>query len=99
MGEEEKMQTIKKINEVLKCFNLTFDLEARIVDEGGDLVASGLQIKEIKSDGHEFVNVLYDVFNAIIESVSDEHELIYNESRGLVIAKRVVKTDFIIEDI
>ena len=94
-----KMETIKKINDVLKKFNSTFELEAHIDKDGEELVASGLQIKNIKNDGHEFVGILYETFNAIIESISKEHELIYDEVKGLVVAKKVVKTDYIIEDI
>jgi hypothetical protein len=102
MDNENKMETIKKIGDLLKSFNSTFDLEAHIDEDDDELVASGLKIKKLKSNGYEFVGDLYETFNAIIKSVSEEHELIYDETRGLVIAKKIVrqvtKTDFVIEE-
>lgn len=94
-----RMETIKKINEVLKKFNNTFELEAHIDKDGEEMIASGLQIKNMKNNGHEFVGILYETFNAIIKSISSEHEMIYDEDKGLVIAKKVIKTDYYIEDI
>ena len=102
MGSKQKLETIKKINNLLKKFNETFDLEAHIEKDNGELVASGLKIKNIKNNGHDFVGELYDMFNTIIDSISDEHELIYDEEKGIVIAKKVVRqvvqTDYVIED-
>jgi hypothetical protein len=99
---DKRMETIKKINDLLKKFNETFDLEAHIEKDNNELVASGLKIKNIKNNGYDFVGELYDMFNTIVDSISNEHELIYDEEKGIVIAKKVIRqvvqTDYIIED-
>ncbi len=102
MENDKRMETIKKINDLLKKFNETFDLEAHIEKDNNELVASGLKIKNIKNNGYDFVGELYDMFNTIVDSISNEHELIYDEEKGIVIAKKVIRqvvqTDYIIED-
>jgi hypothetical protein len=99
---QQKTETIKKINKLLKKFNDTFDLEANIMKDDDEFVASGLKIKNLKNNGTEFIGEMYDIFSTIIETLSDEHELIYDEFKGIVIAKKVVKqvvqTDYVIED-
>lgn len=85
-------EVLKKINDLMKQFNNTFEIEANIVkDDNGEEVASGLKIKNIKNDGSEYINELFDMFGAIIGSVSDKHELIYMPDKGLVIAKKVMR--------
>lgn len=91
-------ETLKRINLLLKSFNDTFEVEAEITQEGDEIVASKLRIKNLKNDGHDFINVFYNTFNSIVQGLSDDHEVIYNEERGIVIAKRVIKTDYIIDD-
>ncbi len=102
MGSEKKLETIKKISNLLKKFNETFDLEAHIEKDESELVASGLIIKSMKNNGYDFVGELYEMFNTIIDSISEEHELIYDEEKGIVIAKKVIRqvvqTDYVIED-
>lgn len=91
-------ETLKKINELLKSFNDTFKVDANIVEEDHELVIDGLKITGLKNDGSNFVTSFHETFNTIVKSLSDEHEVIYNEDKGLVIAKKVVKTEFLIED-
>ncbi len=102
MENQNQIETIKKISNLLKKFNETFDLEAVIINEDGEMVASGLKIKSIKNDGNEFIGEMYHMFGAIVGSISQEHELIYDEEKGIVVAKKVTKqviqTDYLIED-
>lgn len=92
--------TLKTINNLLKSFNNTFEVSANIVSENDEQVADGLKIVGLKSDADQtqFVSLMHDIFNTIIRSISEEHELIYDEDHGLVIAKKIVKTDYKIED-
>lgn len=85
-------ETLQKINKMLKLFNETFEVNTDIDDE----IVKGLKITSLKGDGSEFVNELFEIFQTIVSSSSEEHELIYNEEKGLVIAKKVI--DYIIED-
>ena len=80
---EEKRDSIKRIGLMLKSFNETFEIEAHIDEDDGELVASGLKIKELKTDGKDFVGILYDTFNSIIQMISDEHEVIFNEDKEI----------------
>jgi len=91
-------ETLKKINELLKKFNNTFEISANQVEEDGEIVACGLKIDDIKNDGAEFINEMFGTFNEIVKAVSDQHELVYNDEKGLVIAKKVIKVDYIIEE-
>ena len=91
-------ETLVKVNELLKKFNSTFKIGAQVINEGGEEVANGLKIEAVKNEGTEFVNELFEVLNTIVSSVSNEHELVYNNDRGLVIARKVVTVDYIIED-
>ena len=90
-------ETLKKINTLLKKFNNTFELSAgEVVQEGEDEVTTELQITGLKNDGSEFVAEMFELFTAITQSVSPEHELVYNEEKGLVIGKKVV--DYVFEE-
>lgn len=92
-------ETLQRINELLKKFNSTFELQpTEIVQDGEENMTSGLEIHNMKNNGSEFINEMFNMFDAIIKSVSDEHELVYNEEKGLVIAKKVVTVDYIIEE-
>jgi len=85
--------TFKKVNEILKAFNDTFEIEANIVQDGKDVFVEGFKIIDIKKDcdSTAFVNTFYDIFGNIISSISDEHEIIYDKEKGLVIAKKITK--------
>jgi hypothetical protein len=102
MEPNTKNETIKKISDFLKKFNETFELEPQIEKEGNEYVAAGFSIKNIKNDGNIFVGYMYEMFSSIVGSISEDHELIYDEDKGLVIAKKVTKqviqTDYVIED-
>lgn len=91
-------ESTKKINEMIKSFNETFNISVNIKDEDGEQIVDGLKIDDIKNDGSQFVNQLFDIFGTIVSASDTEYELIYNEQKGLAIAKKVVKVDYIIED-
>ncbi|MNN11069.1 hypothetical protein D3C81_1240100 [compost metagenome] len=91
-------ETLKRINEFLKAFNKTFEIEANIITDNEELIADGLKIKGLKGNGSDFVNITYDTFNSIVKSISEDHELIYDEKIGLAIAKKIVKTNYEIEE-
>jgi len=90
--------TLQKVNELLKKFNNTFAISANQIEENGELVACGLKIDNVKNDGADYINEMFSVFSEIVKAVSDEHELVYNEEKGLVIAKKVVQVNYIIEE-
>lgn len=87
-------ESTKKINEMIKAFNETFNISPNINGEE----VNQLIIKDIKNDGSKFVGLLFDIFGQIIESSDDEYELIYLEDKGLAIGKRIIKTEYIFED-
>lgn len=92
-------ETLQKINDVLKKFNNTFEVSAaEVVQENEEEVASGLKITGLKNDGSEFVAELFSIFDAITQTVSDEYELVYNEQRGLALAKKVVTVNYVFDD-
>lgn len=91
-------ETLQKINNLLKNFNKTFEISANEMEENGVPIACGLKIDNIKDDGSNFVNEMFETFNAIVKAVSDEHEIVYNQEKGLVVAKKIIKVDYIIEE-
>lgn len=95
-----QQETLQVIKNLLKSFNNTFEIDPKLIQEDGELIASSLKIKSLKNDGSDFVNEFHETFNTLIKSLSDKHEVIYNEQHGLVVAKtvEVTKTEFIIED-
>ena len=92
-------ETLKKINSLLKNFNSTFELKANLIEEDGEKIVDGLIIDGLKGDGSGFINELHETFNTIVQSLSKDHEVIYNEDKGLVIAKKVVVTEYVIDDL
>jgi methyl-accepting chemotaxis protein len=91
-------ETLQRINEILKKFNSTFEISANQIAENDEQVVSGFKIDGLKNDGSEFVDELYDMFSDIVKAISEEHELVYNKEKGLVIAKKVTRVDYIIEE-
>lgn len=91
-------ETLQKVNELLKTFNNTFNISANQIQEGNEQIVDGLKIDNIKNDGSEFIGELFEVFNEIVKAASDTHEVVYNEEKGLVIAKKVVQVNYIIEE-
>jgi hypothetical protein len=92
-------ETLNKINEVLKKFNSTFEIStAGISEENGEEITGALKITNLKNDGSEFVAELFNIFDAIAQSVSDDYELVYNEERGLVLGKKVVTVNYVFDD-
>ena len=87
-------ESTKKINEMIKTFNETFDISPNINGEE----VNQLAINSLKNNGSEFVGLLFDIFGQIIASSDSEYELIYLEGKGLAIGKKVVKTEYILED-
>jgi ethanolamine transporter EutH len=86
MEPNTKNETIKKISDFLKKFNETFELEPQIEKEGNEYVAAGFSIKNIKNDGNIFVGYMYEMFSSIVGSISEDHELIYDEDKGDYVA-------------
>lgn len=87
-------ELIKKINDLLNEFNKSFTIEANIVKDNGEDVAVGLKIKELKNDGSEFVSQMFDMFSQIISS-NEDYELVYEEEKGIAIAKKVIKVEYV----
>ena len=82
---------LKKVQSLIKKFNSTFVIEANIEkNEEGEEVASGLRIKELKDNGSEFLDEIFDTLVDMVRIASDEHELVYDEKRGFAIARRKV---------
>lgn len=92
-------ETLKKINGLLKMFNGTFEIEANLVKEGDETIAAGLKIEGLKNDGSSFISEFYETFNSIVQSISTEHEVIFDDEKGLVIARKVIETKYIIDDL
>ena len=89
-------ESLKKIQSLLKKFNSTFTIEANIVEENGEEVTNGLRITALNNDGVEFMDEIFDVFARIVHASSDSHELVYDEQRGLALARK--KITYEIED-
>ena len=89
-------ELITKINSLLNEFNKSFNIEANIVKDNGEDVAVGLKITELKGDGSEFVSQMFDMFSQIISS-NDEYELVYDEIKGIAIAKKVTTIEYVYE--
>ena len=90
---------LQKINDLLKQFNETFTLESKIeTDESGEEIVTALKIGELQTDGETFIKEIMDLFSQIISSVDDSYSLIYDENRGLAIAKKKVITTYEIEE-
>lgn len=91
-------ESLVKVNELLKKFNNTFVIGANVIIDDNEEVANGLKIENVKGEGTEFINELFEVLNTIVKNVSSEHELVFNKDKGLVIARKLVTIDYIIED-
>ena len=89
-------ESTKKINNMIKSFNETFNISINTNDNGEE--GNCLKITDLKNDGSDFVNQLFDIFGTIISASDSNYELIYNKEKGLAIAKKVVKVDYIIEE-
>lgn len=83
-------EMIKKINDLLICFNDSFKLKPTIEEVDGEKVATGFTIDTLENDGRKFVDEFYDIFGQLINS-TQEYELVYDEQQGFVIAKTVIK--------
>jgi len=86
--------TLQKVSNLFKIFNDTFEISANIEDD----VVNGLVIDGLKNNGHDFIAELFETFNTIVTAVSDDHELIYNNEKGIVLAKKVVSVDYVVEE-
>lgn len=84
-------EMIKKINDLLLTFNETFKLKPNIEEVDDEEVATGFVIENINNDGRSFINEFYDLFGQLINS-SNEYELVYDENKGFIIVKTVLKT-------
>lgn len=81
-------EPLKKIQSLLKKFNTTFTIEANIITQDGEEVTNGLRIKSLNNDGVDFMDDIFDTFSKIVHSASDQHELVYDEQKGLALARK-----------
>ena len=89
--------TLKKVQLLVKQFNSTFNIEANIEkNETGEEVTSGLKIKELKNDGSEFLDEIFDTLANMVRIASKDHELVYDKKKGFAIAKKTIS--YVIED-
>jgi hypothetical protein len=84
-------EQLQKINSILTSFNSTFKLE--IHESNGDEV-NGFTIKETIGDGRDFINEIVDLFEKVITNSTEDYELVYNEEKGLVLAKKVPSVNY-----
>lgn len=80
-----------KINSLLKSFNETFKLK---IEESEGNEVNSLSIQETIGNGTDFINEMTDLFDKVINNLTDEYELIYNEDKGLILAKKVASIDY-----
>lgn len=94
-------EAIKRVADLLKVFNDTFQLGAQVIEDGEDTSVT-LTIKGVKNNGADFIRLLHETFDNIVQVSSDEHEVIYHEEKGLIVGKRVVKKieriDYVFEE-
>ena len=84
-------EAVEKINSILISFNNTFKLK---IEESQDDEVNSLSIVETIGDGKDFINELTDLFDQVIKSIDDKHELVYNEEKGLVLAEKIASIDY-----
>lgn len=80
-----------KINSLLKSFNNTFKLK---IEESEGNEVNSLSIAETIGDGTDFINEMTDLFDKVISDLTNEYELIFNEEKGLILAKKVASIDY-----
>lgn len=83
--------SLKKINSIIMNFNNTFKLK---IEESTDNEINSLSIEETIGDGKEFINEMVDLFDKVIKNSTDEYELIFNEEKGLVLAKKIMSVNY-----
>ena len=89
-------ELLLKISQIVKKFNNTFEISA-ITEDNNE--TSDIKIIKLKNNGIEFNAEFFNFFNDIIKQVDENYELIYNEEKGLAIAKKVIKVEYdILED-
>lgn len=86
-------ELISKMNEIVKAMNDTFVIDPIIVEEDDERIVSGLKIKELKNDGKEFIELLFELISTVIEN-SSNYELAYQEDGGLVVVKKEKEVEF-----
>lgn len=95
--DELRSSAFKKVQSLIKQFNDTFEVEARIIknEETGEEVTDGLRIKSLKNDGTEFLDEIFDTLVNMIHIASDNHELVYDREKGFAIAKKTVSYEIV----
>ena len=83
--------SLKKINRIIMNFNNTFKLKIEVAT---DNEINSLSIEETIGDGKEFINEMVDLFDKVIKNSTDEYELIFNEEKGLVLAKKIMSVNY-----
>lgn len=76
----------EKLQEVLVSLNDTFDVE--IQEQGEDEIITKLVLKNLKSDGSEFLEKFIGFFSPIVEQMTEgKKEVVYEEGTGLTIRR------------
>ena len=83
--------SLKKINSIIMNFNNTFKLK---IEESTDNEINSMSIEETIGYGKEFINEMVDLFDKVIKNSTDEYELIFNEEKGLVLAKKIMSVNY-----
>lgn len=83
-------EMVKKINDLLKTFNETFEVTPEMDKENPD-TAIGFSITKIKNDGSDFVEEFSTLFSTLIDS-TNEYKLLYDVDNGFIIAKQITTT-------
>ncbi len=80
------IEILNKISSILNEFNQTFKLK---IEESKEQEINSFSIEETIGDGKDFINEFVELFEKVIEGVTDEYALVYDVDEGLVLAKKV----------
>lgn len=86
-----KHESLKKIQSLIHKFNDTFEIEANIItDKNGENITNGLRLKKLNNDGVDFMDEIFSTFSQIVQNISSEHDIVYDEAKGLALAHKKV---------
>ena len=75
-----------KLQEVLDALNNTFDVE--IEEKNEDEIVTKIVLKNLKSDGSDFLEKFIGMFSPLVEQFSNgEKQVVYEEGNGLKIRR------------
>lgn len=82
------MTGLEKVKKIINLFNSSFEFKPEL-NESGEI--ENLKIISLKNDGSEFITEFFDTFSEIVSSISKDYTVIFNEDKGLAIAKQITK--------